>query len=77
VEEQGGVNRLTALGKQLARLPLDPRVGRMILAGRDNACLTELLIIAAAVSVQDPRDRPMDAQNAADNAHKKFADEKS
>ncbi len=77
VEEQGGVNRLTALGRQLAKLPLDPRVGRMILAGRDNACLTELLIIAAALSVQDPRDRPMDAQNAADNAHKKFADEKS
>ncbi|MBS4679848.1 helicase-related protein, partial [Klebsiella pneumoniae] len=73
VEEQDGVNRLTPLGKQLARLPLDPRVGRMILAGRDNACLTELLIIAAAVSVQDPRDRPMAAQNAADTAHKKFA----
>ncbi|MBB5391719.1 MULTISPECIES: ATP-dependent RNA helicase HrpA [unclassified Herbaspirillum] len=77
VEEQDGVNRLTSLGKQLAKLPLDPRVGRMILAARDNACLTELLVIAAALSVQDPRDRPMDAQNAADNAHKKFADEKS
>ncbi|WDZ95018.1 ATP-dependent RNA helicase HrpA [Herbaspirillum sp. WKF16] len=77
VEEQDGVNRLTALGRQLAKLPLDPRVGRMILAGRDNACLSELLIIAAALSVQDPRDRPMEAQNAADNAHKKFADEKS
>ncbi|MCA1324749.1 ATP-dependent RNA helicase HrpA [Herbaspirillum sp. alder98] len=77
VEEDDGVNRLTPLGKQLARLPLDPRVARMILAGRDNACLTELLIIAAALSVQDPRDRPMDVQNAADQAHKKFADEKS
>src|SRR5690606_23670111 len=57
--------------------PLDPRVGRMILAARQNACLTEMLIIASALSVQDPRDRPMEAQNAADTAHKKFADEKS
>ncbi|MFI4939217.1 MAG: ATP-dependent RNA helicase HrpA [Burkholderiales bacterium] len=71
------VNRLTPLGKQLAKLPLDPRVGRMILAALDNVCLSEVLIIAAALSVQDPRDRPMEAQAAADNAHKKFADEKS
>jgi ATP-dependent helicase HrpA len=71
------VNQLTPIGRQLAKLPLDPRVGRMILAARDNACLTEMLIIASAVSVQDPRDRPLEAQNAADNAHKKFADEKS
>jgi ATP-dependent helicase HrpA len=80
LQELGAVddsNQLTPLGKQLAKLPLDPRVGRMILAARDNACLTEVLIIAAALSVQDPRDRPIDAQGAADNAHKKFADEKS
>jgi len=80
LQELGAVddsNDLTALGKQLAKLPLDPRVGRMILAGLDNACLSELLIIAAALSVQDPRDRPMEAQAAADQAHKKFADEKS
>ncbi|QDZ27305.1 ATP-dependent RNA helicase HrpA [Noviherbaspirillum sp. UKPF54] len=70
-------NQLTQLGRQLAKLPLDPRVGRMILAGRDNAALTEMLVIASALSVQDPRDRPMEAQDAADNAHKKFADEKS
>ncbi|MES2902271.1 MAG: ATP-dependent RNA helicase HrpA, partial [Pseudomonadota bacterium] len=57
--------------------PLDPRVGRMILAALDNACLTEMLIIASALSVQDPRDRPMEHQQAADEAHKKFADEKS
>ena len=63
--------------KELARLPLDPRVGRMILAARDNACLMEVMIIAAALSVQDPRDRPLEAQGAADLAHKKFADEKS
>jgi ATP-dependent helicase HrpA len=71
------INQLTPLGRQLAKLPLDPRVGRMILAARENACLTEVLIIAAALSVQDARDRPMEAQGAADNAHKKFADEKS
>ena len=68
---------LTDLGRQLARLPMDPRVGRMILAGRDHQCLREILIIAAALSVQDPRDRPIDVQAAADAAHKKFADEKS
>jgi ATP-dependent helicase HrpA len=80
LQELGAVddaNLLTPLGKQLAKLPLDPRVGRMILASLDNVCLTEVLIIAAALSVQDPRDRPMEAQAAADNAHKKFADEKS
>ena len=80
LQELGAVddgNELTQLGRQLARLPLDPRVGRMILAGRDNAALTEMLIIASALSVQDPRDRPMDAQDAADNAHRKFADDKS
>ena len=71
------VNQLTALGNKLAKLPLDPRVGRMILAALDNACLTEVLIVAAALSVQDPRDRPMEHQQAADEAHKKFADEKS
>ena len=70
-------NQLTPVGKQLAKLPLDPRVGRMILAARDNQALQEVLIIAAALSVQDPRDRPMEAQAAADQAHKKFADEKS
>ncbi|MES2040506.1 MAG: ATP-dependent RNA helicase HrpA, partial [Pseudomonadota bacterium] len=71
------VNQLTPVGRQLAKLPLDPRVGRMILAARDNQALQEVLIIAAALSVQDPRDRPMEAQAAADMAHKKFADEKS
>ncbi|HEY0845364.1 MAG TPA: ATP-dependent RNA helicase HrpA [Noviherbaspirillum sp.] len=80
LQELGAVddaNQLTALGRQLAKLPLDPRVGRMILAARDNAALTEVLIIASALSVQDPRDRPLEAQDAADNAHRKFADEKS
>lgn len=70
-------NQLTPVGRQLAKLPLDPRVGRMILAARDHQALHEVLIIASALSVQDPRDRPMEAQAAADQAHKKFADEKS
>jgi len=70
-------NALTQLGRELARLPLDPRVGRMILAARDNGALREMLVIAAALSVQDPRDRPLEAQEAADTAHKKFADERS
>ncbi len=80
LQELGAVDdakQLTPLGRQLAKLPLDPRVGRMILAGRDHQCLAEMLIIAAALSVQDPRDRPQEAQGAADHAHKKFADEKS
>ncbi|HYD97221.1 MAG TPA: ATP-dependent RNA helicase HrpA [Noviherbaspirillum sp.] len=80
LQELGAVddaNQLTPLGRQLAKLPLDPRVGRMILAARDNAALSEVLVIAAALSVQDPRDRPLEAQDAADNAHRKFADEKS
>ncbi len=80
LQELGAVddnNQLTSLGRQLAKLPLDPRVGRMILAARDNAALTEVLIIASALSVQDPRERPLEAQDAADNAHRKFADDKS
>ncbi|AJP59620.2 ATP-dependent RNA helicase HrpA [Pandoraea vervacti] len=70
-------NQLTPLGRELARLPLDPRVGRMILAARDQQSLREVLIIASALAVQDPRDRPIEAQDAADNAHRKFADERS
>lgn len=80
LQELGAVddfNQLTPLGNKLAKLPLDPRVGRMILAALDNASLTEVLIVASALSVQDPRDRPMEHQQAADEAHKKFADEKS
>jgi len=68
---------LTPIGKQLASLPLDPRVGRMLLAARDNQALREVLIIATALASQDPRDRPMDQAQAADAAHKTFADERS
>ena len=80
LQELGAVddaNDLTPMGRKLAKLPLDPRVGRMILAAVDNNCLTEMLIIASALSVQDPRDRPMEYQQQADEKHKKFADEKS
>ncbi len=80
LQELGAIddaNKLTPLGQKLAKLPLDPRVGRMILAALDHVCLREVLIIAAALSVQDPRDRPLEAQQAADEAHKKFADPKS
>ncbi|MEJ8853591.1 ATP-dependent RNA helicase HrpA [Variovorax robiniae] len=70
-------NELTAIGGELARLPLDPRVGRMILEARSRGALEEVLVIASALSVQDVRDRPMEAQQQADQAHAKFDDEKS
>ena len=70
-------NELTATGQELARLPLDPRVGRMILEARSRQALDEVLVIASALSVQDVRDRPMELQAQADQAHAKFDDEKS
>ncbi len=70
-------NELTPMGQELAKLPLDPRVGRMILEARTRGALDEVLVIASALSVQDVRDRPMEAQQQADTAHKKFDDEKS
>ena len=70
-------NELTPMGVELARLPLDPRVGRMILEARSRGALEEVLVIASALSVQDVRDRPMEAQQQADQAHSKFDDEKS
>ncbi len=70
-------NELTATGQELAKLPLDPRVGRMILEARTRQALDEVLVIASALSVQDVRDRPMEAQQQADQAHVKFDDEKS
>ena len=70
-------NELTPIGKELSRLPLDPRVGRMILEARHRNALDEVLIIASALSVQDVRDRPLEAQAQADQQHAKFDDEKS
>jgi len=80
LEELGAVNkqhRLTNIGQQLAKLPIDPRIARMILAADKLTCLTEVLVIASALSIQDPRERPMDKQQAADQAHSQFKDERS
>ena len=68
---------LTPIGKQLAALPLDPKVGRMLLAAKEQQALREVLIIATAMATQDPRDRPLEFAQAADAAHKVFADERS
>jgi len=80
LQELGAVDarrQITDTGLQLAKLPLDPRVGRMILAAKREHCLKEILIIASVLSIQDPRERPMDKREAADNAHAKFAGEGS
>ena len=69
--------QLTPVGHELARLPLDPRVARMLVAARDEGCLDQVLIIAAALSVQDPRERPLDQAGAADERHGAHADERS
>lgn len=77
LQELSAVNRegqLTPLGRQLARLPIDPRLGRMVLEGAKQGSLEEILIVAAALSVQDPRERPMDRQQAADQAHAQWKD---
>jgi ATP-dependent helicase HrpA len=68
---------LTAVGRELARLPLDPRVGRMILEARTRGALAEVLVVAAALSVQDVRDRPLEQQAQADQQHARFDDERS
>src|SRR5258706_454032 len=70
-------NDLTETGRQLAKLPVDPRIGRMVLAAKSENALREVLVIAAALSVQDPRQRPSDRAAAADEAQKQFNDEKS
>jgi len=80
LQELGAVNaqrQITETGLQLAKLPLDPRVGRMILAAKREHCLKEILIIASVLSIQDPRERPMDKREAADQAHSKFAADSS
>ncbi len=72
-----GQQRLTALGREIARLPLDPRLARMILAAREHGCLREMLVIAAVLEAADPRDRPLDKAQAADEKHALFRHEKS
>ena len=70
-------NELTRIGHQLARLPVDPKLGRMVLAAIEEDCVEEVLIIASALAVQDPRERPMDKAAEADAAHAPFRDERS
>ncbi|WP_433349200.1 ATP-dependent RNA helicase HrpA [Micromonospora sp. CA-111912] len=69
--------RLTPLGRRLAQLPVDPRLARMVLEGERNGCATEVMVIAAALSIQDPRERPAERQAQADQAHARFADRES
>ena len=72
-----GGTRLTELGRRLSRLPLDPRLGRMVLAAAELGCLLDVLVVTAGLTIQDPRERPADAQEQADAAHRRFADESS
>jgi ATP-dependent helicase HrpA len=74
VDEQ---RRLTPIGGQLAKLPVDPRIARMIVAARDEGCLYEILIIASGLATQDPRERPMSKTDLADEAHAELQDERS
>ena len=69
--------KLTPIGRELSKMPVDPRIGRMILAGKEEGCLAAILIIAAALEIQDPRDRPHDRRNQADEQHEKFLDKES
>ncbi|WP_281645518.1 ATP-dependent RNA helicase HrpA [Parendozoicomonas sp. Alg238-R29] len=80
LQELGAVDknsRLTRTGNQLSRLPIDPRIGRMILAAHDTNAVDELLIIASALAVQDPRERPAEKKQASDQAHREFYDDDS
>lgn len=76
IEPQRGRQKLslTVLGKQLARLPIDPRLARMVVAAGSNGALNEVLVVVAALSIQDPRERPLDKQQKADESHARFAD---
>ncbi|WP_256255059.1 ATP-dependent RNA helicase HrpA [Photobacterium damselae] len=85
LEELGAINanakdprkRLTSVGRQLARLPIDPRLARMVLEAPKNNALREVMIIASALSIQDPRERPMEKQQASDEKHRRFYDKES
>ncbi|MEU0520697.1 ATP-dependent RNA helicase HrpA [Streptosporangium sp. NPDC006007] len=71
------VKQMTPLGRKLAGLPVDPRLARMVLEADHNGCVREVMVIAAALSIQDPRERPADKQQAADERHRRFADKES
>jgi ATP-dependent helicase HrpA len=80
LDELGALDRdgrLTPVGRKLARLPVDPRLGRMVLEADRNGCLREVTVIASALSIQDPRERPADRREAADALHARFTDESS
>ena len=72
-----GDRRLQGVGRKIARLPLDPRLGRMVLAGKEHGCLREIIVIVSALSAGDPRERPVEARQAADLAHARFRDPRS
>ncbi|CWM72128.1 ATP-dependent RNA helicase HrpA [Neisseria meningitidis] len=69
--------RLTKLGEQIARLPIDPKIARILLAAKKHDCMAEILVIASALSIQDPRERPLEARDAASKAHERFTDKQS
>ncbi|HGI8306332.1 TPA: DUF3418 domain-containing protein [Neisseria meningitidis] len=69
--------RLTKLGEQMARLPIDPKIARILLAAKKHDCMAEILVIASALSIQDPRERPLEARDAASKAHERFTDKQS
>ena len=70
-------NELTKLGKQMSRLPIDPKISRMLLAAQKHDCVQEMLVIVSALSIQDPRERPLEAREAANKAHERFTDKQS
>ncbi|HFC6928591.1 TPA: DUF3418 domain-containing protein [Neisseria meningitidis] len=69
--------RLTKLGEQMARLPIDPKIARILLAAKKHDCMAEILVIASALLIQDPRERPLEARDAAAKAHERFTDKQS
>ena len=75
--DKGGERKLTDIGRQMSRLPVDVKLARMLVAAHGNGSLREMTVIAAFLGIQDPRERPPEAREAADNAHAKFADPKS
>ncbi|RLM26477.1 ATP-dependent RNA helicase HrpA [Brenneria alni] len=74
---ENGHYQLTPMGRQLAQLPIDPRLARMVLEARHSGCVREVMVITAALSIQDPRERPMDKKQASDEKHRRFADKES
>ncbi|MGQ7151346.1 helicase-related protein, partial [Escherichia coli] len=76
-DEQASAYKLTPLGRQLSQLPVDPRLARMVLEAQKHGCVREAMIITSALSIQDPRERPMDKQQASDEKHRRFHDKES